>query len=308
MVRTRTVLLLACCLMLSACGGNGAAQKQGAATEGGNTQTTQQNESTGQVSPPKENTDPSADLDKPEDPSSTSSSKSPDSPDPSEEAVKDPEAELPSEPKYHMNKVYRIVPNDESVPEKVVLLTFDDGPKDEKMINRMIDTLDKHKAKAIFFVNGYRAKEHPELLKLIHDRGQIIGNHSWDHIDLKKESKQKVEKQIGDVQKIVKEATGAEPKFFRPPFGSGGDTVKEVALEHDLLFMTWSNGSLDWESKNKNKPDAVVSNVLEQLHPGSNILMHELPWTAEALDALLTKLEAKGYGFVDPQWIEPKIR
>lgn len=308
MVRTRTVLLLACCLLLSACGSNGAAQKQGAAMEGGNTQTTQQNESAGQVSPPKENADPSAEQDKPEAPSSTSSSKSQDSTAPSEEAVKDPEADAPSEPKYHMNKVYRIVPNDDSVPEKVVLLTFDDGPKDEKMINHMIDTLDKHKAKAIFFVNGYRAKEHPELLKLIHDRGQIIGNHSWDHIDLKKESKQKVEKQIGDVQEIVKEATGTEPKFFRPPFGSGGDTVKEVALEHELLFMTWSNGSLDWESKNKNKPDAVVSNVLEQLHPGSNILMHELPWTAEALDTLLTKLEAKGYGFVDPQWIEPNIR
>jgi peptidoglycan/xylan/chitin deacetylase (PgdA/CDA1 family) len=299
---------LASCLLLSACGSNGAAQKQGAAMEGGNTQTTQQNESAGQVSPPKENADPSAEQDKPEAPSSTSSSKSQDSTAPSEEAVKDPEADAPSEPKYHMNKVYRIVPNDDSVPEKVVLLTFDDGPKDEKMINRMIDTLDKHKAKAIFFVNGYRAKEHPELLKLIHDRGQIIGNHSWDHIDLKKESKQKVEKQIGDVQEIVKEATGTEPKFFRPPFGSGGDTVKEVALEHELLFMTWSNGSLDWESKNKNKPDAVVSNVLEQLHPGSNILMHELPWTAEALDTLLTKLEAEGYGFVDPQWIEPKIR
>ena len=72
--------------------------------------------------------------------------------------------------------------------------------------------------------------------------------------------------------------------------------------------MTWSNGSLDWESESKNKPDTVVSNVLEQLHPGSNILMHELPWTVEALDTLLTKLEAKGYGFVDPRQIEPKIR
>lgn len=133
-------------------------------------------------------------------------------------------------------------------------------------------------------------------------------HHSWDHIDLKKESKQNVEEQIGNVQKIVKETIGTEPKFFRPPFGSGGDTVKDIAKDHDLLFMTWSNGSLDWESKNKNKPDAVVNNVLEQLHPGSNILMHELPWTVEALDSLLTKLESKGYGFVDPGLIEPKIR
>lgn len=303
MVRTRTVLLLACCLMLSACGNNGVDQKQGTATEVGNDRATQQNETSGQASAPKVGTDKSTDRDKPE------AEPEVDTPaDPSDEAVKSPDPEAPTEPKYHMNKVYRIVPNDDTVPEKVVLLTFDDGPKEEKMISQMIDTLDKHNAKAIFFVNGYRAKEHPELLKLIHDRGQIIGNHSWDHIDLKKENKQTVKKQIGDVQQIVKEATGSEPKFFRPPFGSGGDIVKEVALSHDLLFMTWSNGSLDWESKSKNKPEAVVSNVLEQLHPGSNILMHELPWTVEALDTLLTKLEAKGYGFVDPRQIEPKIR
>lgn len=303
MVRTRTVLLLACCLMLSACGNNGVDQKQSTATEVGNDRATQQNETSGQASAPEEGTDKSTETNKPE------AEPEVDTPaDSSDKAVKSPDAEAPTEPKYHMNKVYRIVPNDDTVPKKVVLLTFDDGPKEEKMINQMIDTLDKHDAKAIFFVNGYRAKEHPELLKLIHDRGQIIGNHSWDHIDLKKENKQTVKKQIGDVQQIVKEATGSEPKFFRPPFGSGGDIVKEVALSHDLLFMTWSNGSLDWESKNKNKPDAVVSNVLEQLHPGSNILMHELPWTVEALDTLLTKLEAKGYGFVDPRQIEPKIR
>ncbi|WP_339272145.1 polysaccharide deacetylase family protein [Paenibacillus sp. FSL K6-1330] len=303
MVKTRTVLLLACCLMLSACGNNGMDQKQSTATEVGNDRAAQQNETSGAVSTPKEGTEKATETDKPEAEPDVDKSA-----DPSDGTDKSPDAEAPVEPKYHMNKVYRIVPNDESVPEKVVLLTFDDGPKDETMINQMIDTLDKHDAKAIFFVNGYRAKAHPELLKLIHDRGQIIGNHSWDHIDLKKETKQTVKKQIGDVQQIVKEATGSEPKFFRPPFGSGGDTVKEVALKHDLLFMTWSNGSLDWESKNKNKPDAVVSNVLEQLHPGSNILMHELPWTVEALDTLLTKLEAKGYGFVDPQFIEPKIR
>ncbi|AWP28422.1 polysaccharide deacetylase family protein [Paenibacillus sp. Cedars] len=303
MVRTRTVLLLACCLMLSACGNNGAAQKQDAAAEGGNVPTTQQNE-TGHVPPPSGSTDAVNEPDKPDPELSANGSQEP----PTNEPDKKPDAVASAKPQYHMNKVYRIVPNDDSVPDKVVLLTFDDGPKDEDMINQLIDTLDKHEAKAIFFVNGYRVKENPELLKLIHDRGQVIGNHSWDHIDLKKESKQNVEEQIGNVQKIVKETIGTEPKFFRPPFGSGGDTVKDIAKDHDLLFMTWSNGSLDWESKNKNKPDAVVNNVLEQLHPGSNILMHELPWTVEALDSLLTKLESKGYGFVDPSLIEPKIR
>ncbi|MGG6309620.1 polysaccharide deacetylase family protein [Paenibacillus macerans] len=206
---------------------------------------------------------------------------------------------------YHINKAYNVVPNDEAADKKVVLLTFDDGPKEKKMIDGLIDTLDKHEAKAIFFVNGYRVKEHPELLQLIADRGQILGNHSWDHIDLKKESAESMRKQIEDVQAIVKETTGEAPRFFRPPFGSGNDTTHQIADENGLIYMTWSNGSLDWDSKNKNKPEAVIANVLEQLHAGSNILMHELPWTVEALDELLTKLEEKGYGFVDPRSIGP---
>jgi peptidoglycan/xylan/chitin deacetylase (PgdA/CDA1 family) len=204
-----------------------------------------------------------------------------------------------------MNKVYRFVPIDKTTTtNKVVLLTFDDGPKEEKQVKEMLDILDKHKAKAIFFVNGYRVKLHPELVKLIHDRGQTVGNHSWDHIDLKKESNESIQKQIGDVNKQIEEIIGETPTFFRPPFGSGNDYVHTYVKDQGMLYMTWSNGSLDWDTKNKNKPDAVIANVLEQLHPGANILMHELPWTIEALDELLTKLQAKGYGFIDPATIE----
>lgn len=204
---------------------------------------------------------------------------------------------------YKMNEVYRFVPLDERTTNKVVLLTFDDGPKDEAVLTSLLDTLDKHKAKAIFFVNGYRVKKNPDLLKLIHERGQTIGNHSWDHIDLKKEEVAKIDQQIGDLQKYIQAIIGDAPQFFRPPFGSGGDKVKEIAKKHGMLYMTWSNGSLDWEQKSPGKPDEVINNVLDQLHPGANILMHELSWTAEALDGLLNKLEEKGYGFIDPATI-----
>ncbi|MEK8127434.1 polysaccharide deacetylase family protein [Paenibacillus filicis] len=208
---------------------------------------------------------------------------------------------------YRMNpKTYDIVPIDpEKHPRKVVLLTFDDGPKDLDMNKALLDTLDKHKAKAIFFVNGYRVKQKPEIVKLLDERGQTIGNHSWDHIDLKKEGKEKVDQQLADVQKAVKEITGKAPAFFRPPFGSGSDIVRAKALEEHMLYMTWSNGSKDWEmTTKKHSSDQVIANVLDQLHAGSNILMHELPWTVEALDKLLTQLEDKGYGFVKPESIE----
>lgn len=222
--------------------------------------------------------------------------------------AKDTEATAPAEYTYHMNKNYDIVPNEESkeTPKKVVLLTFDDGPKEKKMINSMMDTLDKHHAKAIFFVNGYRIKTHPELLKLIHDRGGIIGNHTQDHIVLKHESKAKVTQQIEDTQKLIEDTINEAPRFLRAPNGATNDTVHALAKKHDMLYMNWSVGSLDWV--NQKDPDAVISNVMDQLHSGSIILMHELPWTVEALDEILTKLEAKGYTFVDPNAIEPKMR
>lgn len=223
-------------------------------------------------------------------------------------SVKDSEATAPAEYTYHMNKNYDIVPNKESkeTPKKVILLTFDDGPKEKKMIDSMMDTLDKHNAKAIFFVNGYRIKTHPELLKLIHDRGGIIGNHTQDHIVLKHESKAKVTQQIEDTQKLIEDTIDESPRFLRAPNGATNDTVHALAKKHNMLYMNWSVGSLDWV--NQKDPDAVISNVMDQLHSGSIILMHELPWTVEALDELLTKLEAKGYTFVDPNAIEPKAR
>lgn len=209
-----------------------------------------------------------------------------------------------------MNKVYDIVPIDKAATtNKVVLLTFDDGPKDADVLGKMLDILDKHKVKAIFFVNGYRVKANPDLLKEIDRRGQVIGNHSWDHIMLSKQTEAKVREQIGQVQDIVKDLTGKAPVFFRPPHGAAGDTVRQVAKENGLLAMNWSNGSLDWDlgKKVKDKPQAVIDNVLKQLRPGSNILMHELTWTADALDRLLTQLEEKGYGFVDPSAIEVDV-
>ncbi|MHA7962958.1 polysaccharide deacetylase family protein [Paenibacillus sp. CAU 1782] len=207
-------------------------------------------------------------------------------------------------PLYAMTETYRFAPLQKDTPSQVVLLTFDDGPKDEAVLTKLLDVLDSHGAKAIFFVNGYRVKQNPELLKLIHERGQAIGNHSYDHINLKKENLETVQKQIGEVQTMVEDLIGVKPLFFRPPYGSGSDEVRETAKNHGMLYMTWSNGSLDWDSSAKNKPEVVVANVLDQLHPGANILMHELSWTADALDTLLTELEDRDYGFIDPADIE----
>jgi len=214
---------------------------------------------------------------------------------------------------YRMNSNYDIVPIAEDGERKIVLLTFDDGPKAEETLLPILDTLDKYQAKAIFFVNGYRVKQKPELLKLIKERGQIIGNHSYDHVDLKKETNESIDYQLSEVQKQIKELTGSAPVFFRPPHGSANEHVLAVAKQLGMLRMNWSNGSLDWQldlpksALTAQKAAAVKDNVFKMLHKGSNILMHELEWTAAGLDDLLAALQAEGYSFVDPNAIDPTV-
>ncbi|CAM4502562.1 peptidoglycan/xylan/chitin deacetylase (PgdA/CDA1 family) [Paenibacillus endophyticus] len=256
-----------------------------------------------------ENTAVSSEASKTEFPSSAAASPAPAasaptaSPDPTPELKETADVTKPDF-LYRMSEAYRFVPIEANTPDKVVLLTFDDGPKDLDVLTSLLDTLDQHNAKAIFFVNGYRVKQNPDLLTIIHERGQTIGNHSWDHINLKEEKQDVVEKQLNDVQTAVQALIGTKPIFFRPPYGSGSDLVKKIAKDHGMLYMTWSNGSLDWDKSAKDKPEVVIKNVMDQLHPGANILMHELKWTAEGLDELLTKLENKGYGFIDPSSIK----
>ncbi|WP_458460976.1 polysaccharide deacetylase family protein [Paenibacillus sp.] len=299
MFRHTTALIIAASLLLSACGTTEEKTSENFTPAGEPTTTIQEEQSD---SNPAKTEETGAGVTKPSTDESTATEEEPE---PSSEQVSKEEK---VEKTFHMNENYYIKPNDDMSPSKVVLLTFDDGPKEEKMITPLIDTLDKHNAKAIFFVNGYRVKSHPELLKLIHERGQIVGNHAWDHEDLKKMSNSEAAKQVTDVQKIVKDTIGEEPQFFRPPFGSGNDALKATVKKNGMLYMTWSNGSLDWDKSTKDKPEKVIQNVLDQLNPGSNILMHELPWTVEALDELLTKLEKKGYSFVDPRAIELEAR
>ncbi|MNN11570.1 Peptidoglycan-N-acetylglucosamine deacetylase [compost metagenome] len=288
LISKKIAALATVCILLSACGQLQSEQEKNNKVTSSNTSITAP-----AVTEPASNADPS----------NTEAEAATDSP---SKTIQEPEAnetEVIPEFQYHINKAYNVVPNEEGIDKKVVLLTFDDGPKEQEMVNGLLDTLDKHQAKAIFFVNGYRVKANPDLLKQIHDRGQIIGNHSWDHIDLKKENSDNARKQVEDVQQIVEDTIGERPRFFRPPFGSGNENLHKIAEDNSLIYMTWSNGSLDWDSKSKNKPEVVIQNVMDQLHNGSNILMHELPWTVEALDELLSKLEGQGYSFVDPRAI-----
>lgn len=198
---------------------------------------------------------------------------------------------------YYIDKNFDLIPNDKSLNKKVVLITIDDGPG--KTDKDLIDTLDKHKAKAIFFINGVHNKNFKDNIKMIHDKGFTIGNHTWSHLNLKHIKDDKIKKEILDNNRLIYEITGEKPKFFRPPYGVINTYAKNLVNKEGMVFMNWSGSALDWE-KNSRQEKIFIKNITDKLHDGEIILLHGHQWTVKFLDHLLSTIEEMGYSFANP--------
>jgi peptidoglycan/xylan/chitin deacetylase (PgdA/CDA1 family) len=198
---------------------------------------------------------------------------------------------------------YYLQPVHELVYKKSVLLTFDDAPLSKKSLTSILNTLNKYKIKAIFFVNGYLVKNSPDLLKSIHMNGHEIGNHSWNHWDLSRKNKDVVQREIQSVQKQVKDLIGIAPRYFRPPYGAINGTVKAIVTYNHLTLMHWSNDPEDWRFRNKNRK-YIPLRVMKYVQPGQIILLHDLPCTSSTLEQTILLLKEQGYAFVAPKHIE----
>lgn len=186
--------------------------------------------------------------------------------------------------------------------DKVVLLTFDDAPQGT-FTHDILDTLDKYNAKAIFFVTGYYANRDKDLVKEIYDRGHLIGNHTWNHHNLNEiTSYEETEREVNRLNELIKEITGEDVKYLRPPYGahSNNPYLNKILKEQNIQKMTWSLGSRDWEFIYPERHDDVANEVINNAHNGANILMHDKEITALALDKMLAGLQEKGYSFVLP--------
>lgn len=196
--------------------------------------------------------------------------------------------------------------------KKVVMLTFDDGPKPETT-PLILDVLKRENVKALFFVTGYGAKNE-DLLRRMHQEGHRIGTHTVNHTLLTRlQGRDAIRAEIEPVNQVVERVTGQRVRYFRPPNGMYNADVLAVLKELGLQLINWSHGSQDWVLANTRKePAEVVRFVLAEkppvpgatvLHPGAVILMHDtLPWTAEALPGIIAGLREKGYDFalLDP--------
>lgn len=185
---------------------------------------------------------------------------------------------------------------------KRVALTFDDVP-DARYTSQVLDVLKMYKVKATFFVVGDRARKHPEIVRRIQREGHIIGNHSYNHPNFKPISLVKFQKQITRTEQVIQSIVGYRPKFIRPPYGEINEEQLKWAQRQGYTVVNWNVDSLDWKGLNKVE---IQNNILQEVGPGSIILMHagggvgsNLTGTIKALPDVVKKLRGEGYQFVD---------
>lgn len=188
--------------------------------------------------------------------------------------------------------------------DPIVLLTFDDIPANGEH-SRGLDianTLKDKGVNAIFFVNAglIDSDEDRELIKTLHDMGFVIGSHTYTHPNLSEISEKAQHDEIVKNNEVLKEITGEDVVFFRPPFGIYTDYTYNLLSELGMVWMNWTYG-YDWESDYM-EADALADIMVntEYLSDGANLLMHERSWTADALPKIIDGLQEKGYTIADP--------
>lgn len=173
-----------------------------------------------------------------------------------------------------------------------VALTFDDGPNRE-YTKALLDGLKKRGVKASFFLMGKNIAGNEELVKRMHDEGHLIGNHTFDHVQLNKLSDAQACEQITKTSNRIYEITGEYTTFIRPPFGAW---KKDLDCVVTMIPVLWDIDPLDWKTDNADK---VVSRVEKDVEDGDIILLHDnYASSVEAALRIVDDLSKQGYRFV----------
>ena len=177
--------------------------------------------------------------------------------------------------------------------DKVVSLTFDDGPHPD-YTPKVLDILAEWKVEATFFCVGKNVESYPAIVERMQEEGHLVGNHSYSHEN--NFPLLGVEKMVDELRKtddLISSLTGMPVHFFRPPFGITNPWVRDAVAKFNYNVIGWSVRSYDTISEDV---DAVYDRVVKKITPGAVILLHDrLPFAPELLSRLLQHLSDEGY-------------
>ena len=180
---------------------------------------------------------------------------------------------------------------------KVIALTFDDGPG--PYTAHLLDILDQYGAKATFFLIGSKVSGQASIVRSIQARGHQLGNHSWSHPELPKLPVDQIAGEVDRTNEAIRQATGVTPAILRPPYGAVNGAVLEQLRLRGMSSILWSVDTRDWADRNS---DIVCSRAVAGARPGAVILMHDIHQTSvNAVPCILSALKQQGYSFVTVQ-------
>jgi peptidoglycan/xylan/chitin deacetylase (PgdA/CDA1 family) len=181
-------------------------------------------------------------------------------------------------------------------------LTYDDGPNDPWTL-RLLEVLERHSAKATFFMIGRFVQQKPDIARAVVAAGHELGIHTWDHPNLIFVSSSEVRSQIERTQQVIFDTTGQRSTLMRPPFGARRPATLRAVRALGLTPVMWNVTCYDWKPTT---PQQIVAHVERQARGGDVILLHDgghkrmgtdRGHSVEATARILQRYKAQGYRF-----------
>ncbi len=180
--------------------------------------------------------------------------------------------------------------------DKVVALTFDDGPT--KNTDAILSLLDDYQVKATFFLIGKDIEGQPEEARKIAEAGHQIGNHTYSHKRMVLKSPAFVKHEIEKTDDLIADIGYTESIVVRPPYGKKLIGFPYYLNKHKRETITWNLEPDTFFTQ----ADEKVRYVKENIRPGSIILMHPMYDSTgnelQAIEKILQTLMDEGYTFV----------
>jgi peptidoglycan/xylan/chitin deacetylase (PgdA/CDA1 family) len=158
--------------------------------------------------------------------------------------------------------------------------TFDDGP-DHRTTPAVLDALDKYDIPATFFVVGWRIqgdktfqKKNRAVLRDIVRRGHMIGNHTFKHRSIKKQSPKAYKAAIDMATSAIEAVIGYRPWWFRPPYGDMKSSATRYVYQEQYTEARWNIDSEDWKTFNGRKLRRQVFDQIKHWK-GGIVLFHD---------------------------------
>lgn len=180
--------------------------------------------------------------------------------------------------------------------EKIVALTFDDGPNPIQT-PKVLQILKEWQVTACFFCIGRKIEGNEKLLQQIVAEGHLIGNHSFTHSGLFPLYRlSRMKKDLQTCQSELERVTSQPVSLFRPPFGVTNPTIAKAVRQLGYTSIGWNIRTLDTQQPS---PEKVLNRIQKGLKPGSIILLHDrIPNSGQLVKQILDLLKEQGYSIV----------